>query len=87
MSKSLMPPPPDPATSQGQKQDVFDEVVLWLLANYGLLAIGEQRGAGRVAPRGRTLQRRQHSPLSGQSYCPIESPTEREPRYPRSISG
>src|SRR6516225_11138362 len=50
MSKSLMPPPPDPATSQGQKQAVFDEVVLWLLANYGLLAVGELRGAGRIVP-------------------------------------
>src|SRR5215831_15824666 len=43
-----MPLPPEPATSANQKQNVFDEVVLWLLANYGLLAVGEQRGAGRV---------------------------------------
>jgi uncharacterized protein DUF5906 len=50
MSESLMPPPPDPATSVGQKQAVFDDVVLWLVANYGLLAVGEQRGAGRVVP-------------------------------------
>jgi len=50
MSKNLMPPPPGPASSQGQKQAVFDEVVLWLLTNYGLLAVGELRGAGRVAP-------------------------------------
>jgi len=44
MSKNLMPPPPGPASSQGQKQAVFDEVVLWLLTNYGLLAVGELRG-------------------------------------------
>src|SRR5215813_7723216 len=50
MSESLMPPLPDPATSAGQKQAVFDDVVLWLVANYGLLAVGEQRGAGRVVP-------------------------------------
>src|SRR5262249_20927193 len=50
MSKSLMPPPPDPATSASQKQDVFDEVVFWLRTNYGLLAVGELRGAGRIAP-------------------------------------
>src|SRR6516162_866481 len=50
MSEILMPPPPAPATSAGQKQVVFEEVVLWLLANYGLLAVGELRGAGRVAP-------------------------------------
>jgi Family of unknown function (DUF5906) len=50
MSESLVPPPPDPATSVGQKQAVFDDVVLWLTANYGLLAVGEQRGAGRVVP-------------------------------------
>ena len=48
MSKSLMPPPPNPAASAGQKQAVFEEVVLWLVANYGLLVVGEQRGAGRV---------------------------------------
>src|SRR6516164_732955 len=45
-----MPPPPDPATSAGQKQAVFDDVVLWLTANYGLLVVGEQRGAGRIVP-------------------------------------
>ena len=50
MSESLMPPPPAPATSVGQKQAVFEEVVVWLLTNYGLLAVGELRGAGRVAP-------------------------------------
>src|SRR6516225_1480412 len=50
MSQILMPPPPDPATSPGQKQAVFEEVVLWLLANYGLLAVGELRGAGRIVP-------------------------------------
>jgi len=50
MSKSLMPPPPDPATSASQKQDVFDEVVFWLRTNYGLLAVGELSGAGRIAP-------------------------------------
>jgi hypothetical protein len=50
MSEILMPPPPAPATSVGQKQAVFDEVVLWLTANYGLLAVGELRGAGRIAP-------------------------------------
>ena len=50
MSKSLMPPLPNPAASVGQKQVVFEEVVLWLVANYGLLAVGEQRGAGRVVP-------------------------------------
>ena len=49
MSQILMPPP-DPATSPGQKQAVFEEVVLWLLANYGLLAVGELRGAGRIVP-------------------------------------
>src|SRR6516165_1051551 len=50
MSKSLMPPLPNPAASVGQKQTVFEEVVLWLVANYGLLAVGEQRGAGRIVP-------------------------------------
>jgi hypothetical protein len=50
MSEILMPPPPAPATSAGQKQVVFEEVVIWLLANYGLLAVGEQRGAGRAVP-------------------------------------
>jgi hypothetical protein len=50
MSEILMPPPPAPATSVGQKQAVFDEVVLWLTANYGLLAVGELRGAGRIVP-------------------------------------
>jgi hypothetical protein len=50
MSKSLMPPLPNPAASAGQKQVVFEEVVLWLVANYALLAVGEQRGAGRVVP-------------------------------------
>jgi hypothetical protein len=50
MNESLVPPPPDPATSMGQKSAVFDDVVLWLTANYGLLAVGEQRGAGRVVP-------------------------------------
>lgn len=50
MSDSLIPPPPKPATSVGQRQAIFDEVVLWLIANYGLLTIGEQRGAGRVVP-------------------------------------
>jgi Family of unknown function (DUF5906) len=47
---SLMPPPPGPATSAGDKQAIFDEVVLWLTANHGLLVIGEQRGAGRIVP-------------------------------------
>jgi len=50
MSKSLMPPPPAPAASVSQRQAVFDDVVLWLLANYGLLAVGEQRGGGRIVP-------------------------------------
>jgi hypothetical protein len=50
MSKSLMPPPPAPAASAGQKQAIFDDVVLWLATNYGLLAVGELRGAGRVVP-------------------------------------
>src|SRR6516164_4713630 len=50
MSKSLMPPLPNPAASVGQKQTVFEEVVLWLVANYGLLAVGELRGAGRIVP-------------------------------------
>jgi hypothetical protein len=45
-----MPPLPGPATSAGQKQAVFDDVVLWLTANYGLLAVGELRGAGRIVP-------------------------------------
>jgi hypothetical protein len=47
---SLVPPPPEPATSIGQRQEVFDEVVHWLLTYYGLLVIGEQRGAGRIVP-------------------------------------
>ena len=50
MSEILMPPPPPPATSAGQKQAIFDDVVLWLVANYGLLAVGELRGAGRIVP-------------------------------------
>jgi len=47
---SLMPPLPDPTTSAGDKQAVFEEVVLWLTANHGLLVVGEQRGAGRIVP-------------------------------------
>jgi hypothetical protein len=45
-----MPSPPAPAASANQKQAVFDDVVLWLTASYGLLVAGEQRGAGRIVP-------------------------------------
>jgi hypothetical protein len=50
VSENLIPLPPAPAISAGQKQTVFDDVVLWLVTNYGLLAVGEQRGAGRIVP-------------------------------------
>jgi uncharacterized protein DUF5906 len=49
-TEGLMPPIPEPPTCAGEKQDAFDAVVQWLLANYGLLAEGEQRGAGRIVP-------------------------------------
>ena len=46
----LTPPPPEPTTDDAQKQAVFDEVVIWLHENFALIATGEQRGAGRIAP-------------------------------------
>jgi hypothetical protein len=49
-AENLMPPPPEPATSAEQKQEAFDAVVPWLLDNYGLLVVGEKRGAGLIVP-------------------------------------
>jgi hypothetical protein len=49
-TEGLMPLIPEAPASAGEKQDAFDAVVAWLLANYGLLAEGEQRGAGRIVP-------------------------------------
>ena len=46
----LTPPPPEPTTDDAQKQAVFDEVVIWLRENFALIATGEQRGSGRIAP-------------------------------------
>lgn len=53
----LTPLPPEPTTDDAQKQAVFDEVVIWLRENFALIAMGEQRGAGRIAPiRTRTAE-------------------------------
>jgi Family of unknown function (DUF5906) len=46
----LTPPPPEPTTDDAQKQAVFDKAVVWLHENFALIATGEQRGAGRIAP-------------------------------------
>ena len=46
----LTPLPPEPTTDDAQKQAVFDEVVIWLRENFALIATGEQRGSGRIAP-------------------------------------
>ena len=46
----LTPPPPEPTTDDEQKQAVFNEVVIWLRENFALIATGEQRGSGRIAP-------------------------------------
>jgi hypothetical protein len=45
-----MPPIPDPPTTEAQKPEAFREVALWLLENYGLLAVGERRGTGLIVP-------------------------------------
>jgi hypothetical protein len=44
MPENLMPPIPEPSAT------AFEEVVEWLLDNYGLLVVGEQRGVGRIVP-------------------------------------
>jgi hypothetical protein len=46
----LTPPPPKPTIDDAQKQAVFNEVVIWLYENFALIATGEQRGSGRIAP-------------------------------------
>ena len=46
----LTPPPPEPTTDDEQKQTVFNEAVIWLRENFALIATGEQRGSGRIAP-------------------------------------
>ena len=46
----LTPLPPEPTTDDAQKQAVFDEIVIWLRENFALIATGEQRGSGRIAP-------------------------------------
>ena len=46
----LTPPPPEPTVDDEQKKAVFDEAVIWLHENFALIATGEQRGTGRIAP-------------------------------------
>ena len=49
-TEMLTPPPPEPTTDAEQKQAVFNEAVTWLYENFALIATGEQRGSGRIAP-------------------------------------
>jgi hypothetical protein len=55
---TVHPPPPKPTTNDARKQAVFDSVVAWLFKNFALIATGEQKGSGRIAPiRTRTPRR------------------------------